>query len=323
MQVVAVPAQAQPVSDSISLIGNILANEAVEVKSEIEGTIQKINFREGQRVEKGDLLVQLDESKLAASVAEAEANFKLSQANFDRSQQLFKDKLISQQEADQTSSAFQMNKATLELKRQQLKDAKIVASFSGIVGGRNVSPGQVIGKSTTLTWLTDVDPVKVEFNVPERFVSRLKVGQPIEINVATYPGRKFKGEVYFIAESIDPATRTALLKATIPNPKLELKPGMFANLDLTLQVRENAIVIPEPAIARMMDNNRAMVFVVDAQSTAQMKPVTLGMRLPGRVEILEGIQAGENVIVEGTQKIGPGAKVTLAPADSAKPYLQK
>ena len=312
MQVVAIEAKRERVSEIISLVGNLLANESVEIKSEIDGTVAEINFQEGQRVEKGQLLIRVDERKLAAAVAETEANFKLSQSNFERSQQLFKEKLVAQQEFDQMASVFQITKANLELKRQQLKDARILAPFSGIVGGRIVSPGQVIAKNTTLTWLTDVDPVKVEINVPERFISQLKVGQKIQINVASYPDKKFEGEVYFIAEQVDPTTRTAFVKAKIPNPELFLKPGMFANLDLTLKIRENAIVIPETALSQLIEGGGATVFIVDKSSTAQMRKVKLGVRTAGKVEVLEGIEAGEMVIVEGLQKIGPGMAVKFA-----------
>ncbi len=309
MQVVAIEAKKESVSEVISLVGNLLANESVQIKSEIDGTIAEINSEEGQRVEKGHLLIRLDESKLAAAVAEGEANFKFSEANFGRSEQLFKGKLIAQQEFDQMNSMFQINKANLELKRQQLKDARILAPFSGIVGARNISPGQVIAKSTTLTWLTDIDPVKVEINVPERFIGELKVGQKIQVKVASYPDKKFEGEVYFISEQVDPTTRTAFVKAKIKNPELLLKPGMFANLDLTLKVREKAIVIPETALSQLIEGGEAMVFVVDKASTAQMRKVKLGVRTAGKVEVLEGIEENEKIIVEGLQKIGPGMPV--------------
>ena len=316
MQVVAVDAKREPVSEIISLVGNILANESVEIKSEIDGTVAEIGFQEGQPVKKGHLLIRLDDSKLAAAVAESEANFGLTKSNFERSQQLFKEKLVAQQEFDQTESAFQITKANLELKQQQLKDARILAPFAGIVGGRVVSPGQVITKSTTLTWLTDVDPVKVEINVPERFIGQLKVGQKIQIRVASYPGKKFDGEVYFIAEQIDPTTRTAFVKARIPNPELLLKPGMFANLDLTLSVRENAIVIPETAVSQLMEGGSGMVFTVDKANTAQMRKVKLGIRFAGKVEVVEGLAEGEKVIVEGLQKIGPGMPVKFGVSES-------
>ena len=321
VQVVAVEARREPVVETLSLVGTLLANEVVEVKSEIEGTVKTIHFDEGQRVEKGQSLVQLDDSVLAPTVAEAEANFKLSQITFDRNKELFGNKLISQQEYDQSQAAFFAARATLERRKSELAHTKIVASFAGIVGGRQVSPGQVIGKNTTITWVVDLDRLKAEFNVPERFLSQLKIGQNVELAVAAFPGRKFVGEVYFIAPQVDPATRTALVRAYVANKELQLKPGMFANLDLALRVRENAITIPEPALMPIGD--RVTVLVIDKEQTAQLRAVKVGMRTAGQAEILEGLQPGELVVVEGTQKARPGGKVKLAPPEAAKPYLQQ
>jgi len=315
VQVVAVGAKRQPVTESLSLVGSVSANEAVEIKAQTDGEVQEINFSEGQPVQKGDRLIRLDETKLAAAVAEAESNFKLSQANFERATNLFTDKMISPQEYDQATAAYDLNRATLELRKRQLQDARIYAPFSGTVGARNISPGQVITKDTVLTTLVDLDPVKVEINVPERFLSQVQTGQEIEVSVAAFPGRKFAGKVYFVAPSVDSATRTALVKATIPNSSHELKPGMFANLDLTLKVRDQAVVIPESAVS--LQENQASVFVVGPDNTVQLRPVTLGLRMPGLVEITHGLQGGEKVITEGVQKVGPGAKVVLASKEAA------
>ena len=307
VQAVVVEAKRQPVSESLSLVGSVAANEWVELKSETDGTVQEIPFQEGQEVKKGDLLVHLDESKFAAALAEAEANFRLSQANYDRAKQLFRDKLISQQEFDQAAAQFQANQAGLDLKKRELKDTRIYAPFEGIMSSRQVSPGQVISKNTTLTWVVDLDPVKVEVSVPERFVGQLAVGQNIDLAVAAYPGRKFTGEVFFIAPFLDPTTRTALVKAKVANPKHELKPGMFANLDLTLKLKENAIVIPESAI--IPSGDRTVVYVVDASDTAQIRAVKLGIRQAGLVEVVSGLESGERVVSEGIQKVRPGGKV--------------
>jgi membrane fusion protein (multidrug efflux system) len=200
----------------------------------------------------------------------------------------------------------------VELKKSLLRDTHIVAPFSGVVGTRALSPGQVINKDTPITWLVDLDPVKIEINVPERFLSQLKINQTIELIVSAFQDRKFKGEVFFIAPQVDPGTRTAMVKARIPNPEFDLKPGMFANLDLTLKIRENSVVIPESALNQLQEGGRASVFIVDQNQTAQMRQVKLGMRLPGQVEILEGVKPGELVIIEGLQKIGPGAPVRVA-----------
>ncbi len=310
-QVVTAVAKQQPVTESLSLVGTIAANEFVEIKSETDGTIQEILFEEGEQVAKGKLLLRLDESKFAATVAEADANFKLSQANYDRAGQLFKDKLISQQEYDQTSAMFEVNRAGLDLMRRQLKDTRIYAPFSGIVGARQVSPGQVIARSTVLITLVDLDPVKLEVNLPERFLSQVRTDQMLDITVTAYPGRRFAGKVYFIASQLDPSTRTALIKALISNPQHELRPGRFASLELTLKVRDSAIVIPE--IALMFDGDNARVFLMDDKETAQVRPVKLGLRLPGLVEIVSGVAAGDRIVVEGVQKVVPGAKLRVAP----------
>jgi len=321
VQVVAVEARREPIIESLSLVGSLLANEIVEVKSEIEGMIVSLPFAEGQRVEKGDLLAQLDDSTLAAAVAEAEANFKLTQITYDRNKELFTGKLISQQEYDQSQAMFAASRATLERHKSELKHTKIFASFSGIVGGRQVSPGQVISKNTTITWVVDLDRLKAEFSVPERFLGQLHAGQKIDMAVAAYPADKFLGEVYFIGPQLDPSTRTALVRAYVKNDELKLKPGMFANLDLALRVKDDAVVIPEPALMPIGD--RVAILIVGKDQTAELRPVKVGMRTTGMAEILSGVNSGELVIVEGTQKARPGGKVKLAPAEAAKPYTQQ
>jgi membrane fusion protein (multidrug efflux system) len=260
----------------------------------------------------------LDATKLAASVAEAEANLKLSEANNERAKQLFKDKLISQQDFDQIAATFAVNQAGVELKRRQLKDARVAAPFAGIVGARQISPGQVVSRTTTLALLVDLDIVKVEVKVPEKYLRQLRVGQPLEFGVAAFPEEKFRGDVYFISPQIEEGTRTALVKARIPNREGKLRGGMFASLDLTLQLREAAIVIPEPAL--MSNGDQFSVFVVDAQGMAQLRPIKVGYRLAGRAEIVEGLKAGDTVVVEGLQKLRPGAPVKLAPPEAAAPY---
>lgn len=308
-QVIAAEARQQPVAETLAVVGTLAANEFIEVKSETDGTIAEILFEEGQPIKKGDLLIRLDETKFAAALAEAEANLKLAATTFERSKELQRGKLISQQEYDQSASLFQANQATVELRKRQLQDARIPAPFSGVVGSRNVSPGQVIAKNTTLTWLMDIETVKAEFNVPERILGEVKPGQGIELRVAAFPKERFKGEVYFLAPQIDPNTRTLLMKARVPNPKHLLRPGMFVNLDLTLTLREKAIMVPESAVMSMGD--RTMVYVI-ADAKAQMRPVKVGLRLPNEIEIIEGLKAGEKVVAEGVQKVRPGAPVIIS-----------
>jgi multidrug efflux pump subunit AcrA (membrane-fusion protein) len=166
----------------------------------------------------------------------------------------------------------------------------------------------------------DLDIVKVQVKVPEKYLRQLQIGRPLEFSVAAFPDEKFRGEVYFVSPQIDEKTRTALVKARIPNPQAKLRGGMFASLNLTLQLRDSAIVIPEPAL--MSNGDSYTVFVVDHKGTAQVRPIEVGERLAGKAEILKGLNAGEKVIVEGIQKLVPGSPVELAPKEAAAPYTQ-
>ena len=318
-QVVVVPAKRQSVSETLPLVGTVHANEMVEIKPESDGIIQEIHYQEGQRVEKGQLLVTLDDSKLAASVAEAEANYRLSVVTHSRTEQLLKDRLISQQEFDQVAATFGVNQAGLDLKKRLLKDARVIAPFSGIVGARNISPGQVVNRSTTLAWLVDLDTVKVEVDIPEKFLSQVHIGQNLSFSVAPYPNEMFLGQVYFIAPLVSETLRTAPIKAKIPNPKHLLRPGMFASLVLTLTVRESAIVIPEVAIIHNGDT--AMVFVVGKDDAANLRPIVTGERLAGKVEIRKGLVEGEEVVVEGHQKVVPGSTIKRSSPEKAAIYM--
>jgi len=319
MQVVVAPVVRQPVHETLPLVGSFTANEQVEIRAESEGFVESIGFTEGQEIAKGALLVTLDESKLQAGLEESESSLKLSRQTFERAKELLGAKLISQQEYDQASSQLASDEATDSLRRRQLRDARVTAPFKGVVGARQVSPGQLVNRAMTLTWLVDLDPVKVEFNVPERFLGQVEVGQTIDVTVAAYPERKFRGKVFFVAPFVDSVTRTVLMKAEVPNGERKLKPGMFANLDLTLQVRANAAVVPESALSQILDGNRAVVMLVEADDTVVARKVQVGMRLPGLVEIVDGLDGSERVVVQGLQKIAPGMKVRIAPPPGEAP----
>lgn len=309
VSVVAEPVKEEKIEDKISLVGNLKADESIEIKNQFAGVIEEIGFDEGQAVKQGQMLLMIDASKLKASLAQAQANLGLAQTTFDRLSTLIKANAISQQEYDQAQSDLASRKAEIELINAQLKEAVISATFDGVMGERKVSLGQFVAQGTTLTYLIQQNPMKAEFRVPERFLGQLKDGQGIEVRVAAYPEENFTGEVYFIDPQVDELTRTALVKAKLPNPDGKLKRGMFANLNLIVSIREKALVISEMAL--IPRSEEVFVFIVDAENKAQMKPVKVGIRMVGKVEIIEGVAAGENVIVEGFQKIGPGSLVNI------------
>jgi membrane fusion protein (multidrug efflux system) len=311
--VVAATAQEQALEATIPSIGTLEADERVDVKSEIDGTIASIEFEEGQRVAAGQVLVRFDQAKLRASLAEAQANLQLAETTRQRYATLLQAKAVSQQEADQASAAWAANQALVERLTAELEEATIAAPFAGVTGARLLSVGQFIPRGTTITTLIDPDPMKLEFRLPERFLGQVRSGQPVKLETAAYPDVSWTGEVYFIDPQIDEPTRTVLVKAAVPNPDGRLRRGMFAQATLVLHVREDAVVIPETAVLHQGD--LTFVYAIDVEQTAQMRPVKIGQRLADSVEVVEGLQAGEQVVAEGHQKLHPGAKV--APREPA------
>jgi len=309
VSVVVAAVKEETVEEKISLVGTLTANETVEIKNQAAGVIERIGFNEGQAVKSGQMLFMVDTRKLNATLARTEANLSMAQTTFGRLSSLITAGAISQQEFDQAKSDLDVKKAEVELIKAQLAETVIAASFDGVVGERKVSVGQFVDQGTTLSYLISQDPIKAELRAPERYLGQLKEGQPIQVTVAAYPDETFDGEVYFIAPQVEEQTRTALIKAKLPNPEGKLRQGMFANLDLIVNARSRALTIPEEALIPKGDE--VYVFAVDAESKAQMKPVKVGIRLAGRAEILEGLSAGENVIVEGYQKVGPGSPVNM------------
>ena len=319
VNVIVVESKLKPVSDKINLVATLAPNERVEIQNVISGVVTVIHFKEGEKVEAGDLIFELDTQKLRARVAEAEGTFELAEINRERYIKLFESNTVSQQEFDQAMSRYSVLSATLALRRRQLDDSILRAPFSGVVGYRRVSPGQFIQQGETITTLVDTNPIKADFQVPERFLGDLRINQEININVPAYPMEKFSGNVYFIAPEVAQETRTVFVRATIDNISERLKPGMFGNLELVLQVKEKALVIPESAL--ITQGNKIQVMVVGSDNTVQVNYVTTGLRLDGEVEITDGLNIGERVITEGHQKVESGSKVNPLSVEAGRPSL--
>ena len=319
VNVIVVESKLKLVSDKINLVATLTPNERVEIQNLISGVVTDISLEEGESVEVGDLIFELDTKKLRARLAEAEGNFELAEINRERYIKLLESNTVSQQEFDQAISRYSVLSATLELRRRQLDDSMLRAPFSGIIGYRRVSPGQFIQQGETITTLVDINPIKANFQVPERFLDDLKINQVINITVPAYPTERFSGKVYFIAPEVASETRTVLVRATIDNTSKRLKPGMFGNLELVLQPEGKALVIPESALITQGD--RIQVMVVDSENTVKVIYVSTGLRLKGEVEITDGLNIGERVITEGHQKVEAGSKVNPLSGEVAQPLL--
>jgi membrane fusion protein (multidrug efflux system) len=307
---VVAPVSEQELQEKIFLVGSLEAIEEIELVSEIDARVDEINFEEGEPVEKGEVLIRLDDRKLQAAVSEMRARFNLAKANLERSETLLKRETISQQDYDQAEAEFDGAQALLQLAEERLEDATISAPFDGVMTERLISLGQYMTRGQSMASLVVVNPLEVQFNVPERYIGQLAMDQQIEITVEAYPGELFLGDVIFISPRVDRNTRTVLVKARIANEDRKLKPGMFGNLELIFKAREAALVIPEAAIS--YNSDQASVVVMNAEGKAEFRQVEVGIRLAGKAEIIDGLSDGERVVVEGFQKMRPGSTIQIS-----------
>ena len=304
------------VEDTVSAVGTVEANEHVDIQPEVPGLIETILFNEGDRVQQGQRLFALNSRSEAAAVAQAEAELQLAQSNLERARTLIGSSAISQQELDQLESQVAVRSATLNAAQQQLSERFIDAPFDGRVGARSVSPGQYVNAGTSLVTLVDDSVVKVVFRVPERQLALLKPGQIGRLSVTSRTNRVFEGVVDLIDPVVDPDTRTVEVRLLVPNEANLLQQGMFARVSVVVQTREQSLVVPEAALVPSLETF-SMYQVEDGR--ARLTPVTLGVRLPGKAEVLAGLDADSEFVASGLQKIVDGMKVVPIPAPDDAP----
>ncbi|MGW8271492.1 MAG: efflux RND transporter periplasmic adaptor subunit [Burkholderiales bacterium] len=304
----AVRAKTAPAVDVARAVGSLRADESVMIRPEIAGRVARIAFAEGQRVQRGDLLVALDDAEYRALVASAAAQAKLDAQRLARAEDLYKKKFISSQALDEQRSNYVRSLAKQHEDEAKLAKTVVTAPFAGIAGLRQVSEGAFVAAGTDIARLDKIDVIKLDFRVPETYLARLATGQPLRVVVDSYPDAEFSGQIYAIEPAIDEQTRTVLVRARVGNPELRLRPGMFARVNLQLGVREQAVWIPEEAIVPR--GRDSFVFrVVDGK--AQEVRVRTGARKVGEVEVLDGVAAGDLVVTEGNHRLRPGAAVAV------------
>ncbi len=306
--------------ETVGLVGSIAANESAELRPEIPGVIESIHFEEGQTVKKGDVLVKLDTRELEAQLAETRAGFVLAGRNLDRNRLLLEDAAVSRLEVDAATAEYDRLKAAIDLLEVRLAKSSIIAPFDGIAGGRTLSVGDYVSPQSLITTVDDLGRLKVEMEVPERYLPNLQPGTSFTLRAATSaPGEQVTGEVYFVSPRIDESTRATLVKGYVNDPPPYLKPGMFANVTLVLRTIEDALVVPETAI---LSTPRGTVLVMpqekDGGFTAAFTPVKTGMRVPGYVQIEPAgppVKAGDKIVSAGVGGLilFPGMK--LKPVD--------
>jgi membrane fusion protein (multidrug efflux system) len=299
------PVRNERVSQKLEALGNARANESVDVSAKLSNIVTAIRFRDGERVQRGQVLVQLDDAQARADVAAAEAAVTETESQYNRSRELLQTQALSKSSFDQLEGTLKANRAKLGAAQARLEDTVIRAPFDGRVGLRRVSVGTLISPGTVITTLDDTRVIKLDFSVPENALATVREGLTVRASAPAFPGRSFSGRVASIDSRVDVNTRSVMVRALLANEDGALKPGMFLSVALANDERD-ALVIPEEALTP--EAERQYVFVV-ADGKAERREVRIGGRRPGSVEILAGLNTGEQVIVEGTQKVRDGGAV--------------
>lgn len=313
-EVPAVVALVEPsvLEERVRLVGSLKSPAAVDIVTELNGTLEELLFTEGDAVTEGQILGRIRDDIVRARLREAEARFDLAAANFVRGKDLLEAETISQSDFDRLIAEYGIAEAVRDSAQAALRDTVIRAPFDGVVAERMANQGQFLSVGQALTTLIQQDPLEAEFRVPERFLQEIKVGQSIKLKSRALGEATFSGHVTFVSPRVDERSRTVLVKAKVPNPEGVLKPGMFVNLDVVVRLREDALMIPEAAVH--YSGGRPQVLALDEDDRAVVRQIIVGTRVRERVEIIEGLEDGDRVVVEGHQKMGPGTKVVIAPA---------
>ena len=288
--------------------GTVLANEEVELKSEASGKITKILFREGSYVKAGDLLVKINDADLQAQLQSAKSRLELQKDTEFRQKQLLEKEAISQEDYDMTANQLEVNEAEVELIKAQIAKTEIRAPFGGIVGLKNVSEGSFVTNATIIATLQNINPIKIDFSIPERYSSMVETGDEINFSISGN-NKNYIGKVYAIEPKIDPVTRTLQIRALCSNSGREILPGSFANVQLVLKKIENAIMIPSEALIPDIKGQSVFVF---KNGKAISLPVETGIRTDQNVQLTSGVSEGDTVITSGMLQLKPGMPVQIS-----------
>jgi len=300
----------KPLRDISTFSGQLDAEFSVVVNTEIDGVIEEILFEEGQRVQKGDVLIRIRNGVQKAVLREAVANQALARQEFDRTARLVTKKALSKAQHDRVAAELEIARARADRARVEMERTRLEAPFAGVVGFRMVSPGDYIDDESPVVRIDSTDRLQLTFQMSERGLQVARVGAPVNARVAAYPGESFPGEVFVVSPTLDPQTRRVVLKAWIPNADGRLLPGMFAETDFEVGRRDSAITIPEAAV--VFDRHGAFVWRVDADDLAERVPIQTGLRTGGTVEITLGLEPGDSIVTAGTNKVSEGDRIAVA-----------
>lgn len=297
----------EKVTDKFTTVGSLEAGESVMVTGEIDGLVTALPFREGGPVKKGELIAQLDDAQLKAVAQRARALQQQSEATFARIKSIVDQGAGAPQDLDDALAAMKVAEADLALAKTRLAKTRITAPFAGLTGKREISQGAFVRAGSPITTLAQIDRLRVNFSVPERLLASVRVGALVKVTTTAFPDRILTGTIDVIEPQLDSMTRNVDVVALVENPEMLLRPGMSATVEIILQQRAAALVVPSQAV--FVENDQAFVYVVKPDSVVTRSAVTLGTRLAAVVEILEGLKSGQQVVKAGHQKLYEGAKV--------------
>lgn len=305
----AMPVEAQRVSSetisrTMEVVGSLSADESVTISAEVAGRISKIHFKQGQAVQAGDVLFTLDSSIERAQLAQAQASKKLNELEYKRASELLKKNVGSATDRDAALAKLKIDEAEVELARERVRKMTLTAPFNGVMGLREVSVGKYVSPGEALAPLVAVNPIKLEFRVPEIYVADLTTGLTVNMSVDALPGEQFSGEIYAISPAVDVNGRSFKVLASINNDSGRLKPGLFARVKVALADINNALMVKEEAL---VPQGRDQLIYKLVDGVVAITPVTVGLRQQGRAQILTGIEDGDIVVTAGQMKLQPGA----------------
>lgn len=312
-EVVVYHASTQPIRDEVEALGSVSANEAVVVTPIVSDLVTAIYFNDGDMVKAGQLLVQLNDAQQRAQLQQAQVQLAESRRELKRIQGLVNSHTIAASEQDRLQTLIDSALAQVAAANAAVNDRQIRAPFAGRLGMRQISLGSLVTPGMEITTLDDIATIKLDFPVPERFIQQLQPGKLVEASAVAYDNKVFNGEVITIDSRVNPETRAITVRAKLPNPDAKLLPGMLMKVRLIKQDRQ-AILLPESAIVPVQQKHQ--VYVVTDKNTASRREVTIGQRTHGWVEIVDGVTAGEQVIVRGLMKVREGQLLHVKSAES-------
>ena len=314
--------ETRSLEDDVSTVGSLRSRQGVMLRPEVSGRIAALGFADGQRVKRGQLLVQLDDTVQQAQLKQAQAQANIARTNLQRNRELVAQNFVSQSAVDQSAASLEVAEAQVGLAQAQLTRMRIVAPFDGIAGIRLIDVGDYVKDGADLVNIEDVATMYVDFRLPESTLSRLRVGQTVDVALDGMPGRSFTGRIEAIDAQLDASGRSLLVRARLPNADGSLRAGMFARARIVFAVRDKALLVPEEALVPQ-GGKQYLVRVLDGAGgkVTQRLEARLGLRVPGKVEILEGLSAGDVVVTAGHARLmrADGLPVRVVDIGAASP----